>query len=186
MDSSTGDLAGLGFLEQGQMPRAKPDEPEKPQRVRKISVKPVEKLDARAKDLLKRQRTKKKLSVTVNLIAYEQIIDLGERYDRTVNQVATELALYGLLAHREHDIPLGADGHTRLMEALPDLQEMPEEATFGKTWAEAVRQNDSARDAAELRQSMRGLLPASPRPRGQAPPPSNAFEEPSPDEAVNE
>jgi len=154
-------LAGLGFMESGQVPRTKPDEPEKIKRPRKVSVKPVQTLDARAKALLRRQKNTRKSVISYSDIVYEQLIDLGERFDRTVPQVIRECFLYGLLAHREHDIPLGADGHTRLMEALPDLQQFPEEATFGNTWAEAVRQNSNAQDAAVLRQSMRGLLPAS-------------------------
>ena len=156
-------------------------------------------LDARARAVLRRNRIKKKITMTVGFDQYKAIVEFSEARDLTLRETLDYIIRLGLRATAHADSPVDdgpfglppANGHARPMETFRDLvvagrasHDVPLETYAGKSYRESVLAAQREAEAAPLRElaaGLRGMLPASmpataryPMPEPPAPPPATA------------
>lgn len=163
------DLDRLGFRnpDPAPTPAPEPPKPTKPKRAyRRKTESAIDALDARAKELERRQRVRKRLEFAVTLTAYELYLDIWERYEsRKKADVAEMIFEAGLRFVCDNGI-LDDNGSARVLDAIPAIANRDPAALYAPSYREAVAQHENARDAGTIRESfaqvgMEGLLPRS-------------------------
>jgi hypothetical protein len=166
--------------------------PKKKPRVRPKPVAPdiatMQKLDARALAVMRRNRVRKKIAVSLAFEQYQAIVEFMEARNFSLRESVEYLVRLGLRASNNDapvdDGPFGLppqNGHARPMDTFRDLvlagrqnHDVPLETRGGMEYREAVLAAQREADAAPLRELARGLagmMPASVRPSARYPMP---------------